>query len=145
MPIGDVLDAPTTVGGEPGPIGEPGGSGIGGDCALGAMCGSAVPQIETPKEPTRIGGHIKEPQLLEIRQPVYPDLARAAGLSATVIMEVHVDSNGRVAEVNVLRGHPLFDDAALASARSRRYQPLLLNGVRTDFIVTITVVFNLRR
>jgi hypothetical protein len=29
--------------------------------------------------------------------------------------------------------------------RSRRYEPLLLNGVPTDFLITITVAFNLRR
>ena len=35
--------------------------------------------------------------------------------------------------------------ATPASVRSRRYEALLLNGVPTDFLVTITVAFSFRR
>ncbi len=43
----------------------------------------------------------------------------------------------------VLRGHPLFDEAAVAAVRQWRYRPLLLNGEPTEFILTVTVFFNL--
>ena len=47
-------------------------------------------------------------------------------------------------DVKVLRGHPLFDESALAAVRQWRYQPLLLNGEPTEFILTVTVMFNLQ-
>ena len=56
-----------------------------------------------------------------------------------------VDTRGRVVEVKVLRGAPLFDDAAIAAVKQWRYQPLLLNGVPTEFILTVTLKFNLAR
>jgi len=44
----------------------------------------------------------------------------------------------------VLRGHALFDDSAVTAVKQWRYQPLLLNGQPTEFILTVTVLFNLR-
>ena len=60
-----------------------------------------------------------------------------------VILEVQVDVQGVVKSVNVLRGHPLFDEPAMEAVRQWRYQPLLLNGVPTGFILTVTVLFNM--
>ena len=62
-----------------------------------------------------------------------------------MILEAHVSEHGRVLEVRVVEGHALFTEAALASVRSRVYEPLLLNGVRSDFLLTITMAFNIRR
>ena len=67
-------------------------------------------------------------------------MARA---SAIVILEAQVDTRGYVSTVRVLRGAPLFDDAAIAAVKQWRYQPLLLNGTPTEFILTVTLVFNL--
>jgi protein TonB len=88
---------------------------------------------------------IHEPRLRESRSPVYPPIAQAAGVSGTVVLEARVGQDGRVKEVRITQGNALFDEAALASVRSRRYDALLLNGVPTEFLVTITVTFNLRR
>jgi protein TonB len=83
------------------------------------------------------------PRILKKVNPVYPDLAIQARLSMIVILEAQVDTRGRVKTVKVLRGHPLFDEAALEAVRQWRYQPLLLNGEPTEFILTVTVQFNL--
>ena len=69
----------------------------------------------------------------------------AAGVAGRVVMEAHVGRNGRILEVKIIESHSLFDEAALASVRSRLYEPLLLNGVPTDFLITITMAFNPRR
>jgi TonB family protein len=126
--------------------GEAGGE-AGGTCALGALCGeAAVPMTEkTPARTPRVGGLIREPRLIEGKAPEYPPIAQVAGLSADVILEAHVGRDGRILSAEIVKGHPLFDDAAVASVRSRRYEPLLLNGVPSDFLVTITVSFRIRR
>ena len=118
-----------------------------GDCVLGALCGAGPAGTGEPGPPQtpRIGGVIREPRLLSSRPPQYPPLAQATGVSGQVILEAHVSEHGRVLEVRVVEGHPLFTEAALASVRSRVYEPLLLNGVRSDFLLTITMAFNIRR
>lgn len=115
-------------------------------CAAGALCEGPVTSSDAApgREPVRVGGAIAEPRLREGRPPVYPPLAIAAHVSGTVILEAHVLQDGRVHETRILRGHELFDEAALASVRSRRYEPLRLNGIPTDFLITITVTFKLR-
>ena len=47
------------------------------------------------------------------------------------------------ADAHVLRGMPLLDQAAVDAVRQWRYRPLLLNGQRWPFIVTVTVNFKL--
>ena len=141
----DLLQSEATSGG----TGDgTGGTGTGvGDCLLGTLCGtSTLPAAPSaPVETVRVGGLIREPRLLSSRLPVYPPVAQAAGVAGTVRIEAHVGVDGRIVEAKVLEGHPLFDEAALASVRSRRYEALLLNGVPTDFLVTITVSFSVRR
>lgn len=126
--------------------GNPVPGGVDGGCPLGSICGSAAVATTGPG-PTmvRIGGDIREPRLIENRAPVYPPMAQAAGVPGKVVLEAHVGPDGRVREIRILEGHALFNDAALASVRSRRYEPLRLNGVPTDFLITITMAFNVRR
>ena len=72
-------------------------------------------------------------------------IAAAARVSATVQLEAEVDVRGEVARVRVERGHPLFDEAAIDAVRQWRYQPLLLNGEPTGFVLTVTVRFDMRQ
>jgi TonB family protein len=141
--VSDVLEPSTGI--LPGRVGPD--SQAKGDCALGALCGTGLAGVAEPGPPQtpRIGGVIREPRLIASRPPQYPPLAQATGVSGQVILEAHVSENGRVLEVRVVEGHPLFTEVALASVRSRVYEPLLLNGVRSDFLLTITMAFNIRR
>jgi protein TonB len=119
--------------------GVPGGV-VGG--VVGGLPSEAPPP---PARVVRIGGQLKEPKKVRHVQPVYPDLAVQSRVSAVVILEAEVDTRGYVRTVRVLRGHPLFDDAALEAVKQWRYQPLLLNGEPTGFILTVTLTFNLQQ
>jgi len=90
-----------------------------------------------------VGGNLRAPKLVHNVKPVYPELGVQARLSAVVILEAHVGTDGHVQSVRILRGAPVFDDAAIDAVKQWRYQPLLLNGVPTEFILTVTVSFNL--
>ena len=90
----------------------------------------------------RVGGQIKTPKLLKKVDPVYPELARQARAGALIILEATVDANGRVQDVRVLRSVPLFDEAAVDAVKQWAYRPLLLNGVPTPFVVTVTLNFH---
>jgi len=110
---------------------------------LGGVVGGLPSAPAPPPKVVRIGGAITAPKNLKRVPPVYPPLASQARVSGTVIIEAQVDVHGRVKTVTVLRGSPLLDEAALVAVRQWRYQPLLLNGVPTEFILTVTVAFNL--
>jgi protein TonB len=127
------------------PGGVPGGveGGVTGGVLGGIVGGIPTPAPPPPPKAVRVGGQIKAPKIIKVVQPVYPDLAVQARLTAVIILEALVETNGQVKSVSVLRGAPLFDDAAIAAVKQWRYQPLLLNGVPTEFSLTVTVKFNL--
>jgi protein TonB len=113
------------------PIGSDPGPGTG----TGAGAGS---------EPIRIGGAVSAPAKLRHVDPVYPELAKRAGVQGIVIIECVIDRDGRVARTRVLRSIPLLDAAAVAAVEQWRYRPTLLNGVPVQVRMTVTVHFNLR-
>ena len=119
--------------------GVPGGV-VGG--VVGGLPSEAPPP---PAKVVRIGGQIKEPKRIRYVQPTYPDLAVQSRVSALVILEAEVDTRGYVRAAKILRGHPLFDEAAMEAVKQWRYQPLLLNGEPTGFVLTVTINFNLQQ
>jgi protein TonB len=60
-----------------------------------------------------------------------------------VILEATISPQGRVADVKVLRGIPLLDNAAVNAVREWTYSPTLLNGVPVAVVMTVTVNFHL--
>jgi protein TonB len=127
-------------GGVPGGVegGVPGGV-VGG--IVGGLPQEAPPPVTRA---VRVGGNLKAPQILKKVDPVYPELAKTAHVGGLVILEATVGTDGRVKEVTILRGQPLFNDAALAAVRQWVYRPLLLNGVPTEFILTVTLSFSFK-
>ena len=76
--------------------------------------------------------------------PVYPPLARAAGVQDFVLTQAVIAKDGTVQSVQVIRGHPLLNDAATAAVKQWRYKPLALNGQTVEAITTVTVNFSLQ-
>jgi protein TonB len=109
----------------------------------GIVGGLPDKDLAPPVKAVRVGGALKAPKLLKRAEPVYPPLGIQARISALIILEATVDASGHVAAVTVLRGQPLFDDAAVDAVKQWVYKPLLLNGVPTPFVLTVTVNFHL--
>jgi periplasmic protein TonB len=125
--------------------GVPGGveGGVPGGVIGGIVTGLPQEAPPLPARVVRVGGQIKEPKKIRNVAPVYPEIAVQSRVTAMLILEAEVDTRGQVRAVKVLRGHPLFDEAAIEAVKQWRYQPLLLNGEPTAFIVTVTMNFNL--
>jgi periplasmic protein TonB len=102
------------------------------------------PPPPTPKL-VRVGGAIREPRKVLHVAPVYPEIARHAGVQGAVVLEAILDATGRVESVKVLHSEPLLDDAAVRAVRQWRYTPTELNGVPVPVLMTITVRFSLER
>ena len=94
------------------------------------------PPPPPPPPPMAEGQLAALPELQPLTQvnPVYPPLARQAGISGTVILVAAVTPDGRVAEIMVASGHPLLIPAALEAVRQWTYPP---QSVRTKTKVQI--------
>ena len=92
----------------------------------------------------RIGGALKAPDKVRDVRPVYPPVAKSAGVQGVVIVEALIDANGLVVEARVLRSIPLLDEAALEAVKQWEYTPSLMNGVPTAVVMTVTVNFRLQ-
>jgi protein TonB len=102
------------------------------------------PPRPVKRPPERVSTGVQESKLVHRVDPVYPELARRARVSGVVILEVTVDEEGNVADIRVLRGHPLLDEEAVRAVRQWKYSPTLLNGEPVPVIATVTVIFSLR-
>jgi protein TonB len=115
------------------------------DGLVGAIVGGLPPSAPpAPARVVRISSYAA-PRLVRKVAPIYPDLALNARVSGVVLVEADVDTRGSVTMVRVQSGHPLLEAAAVEAVRQWRYQPLLLNGEPTAFIVTVSITFTLNQ
>jgi periplasmic protein TonB len=114
------------------------------DRVIGLTPPPSPPVPVAPREPVRVGGTVTAPAKVFDVAPIYPVIARSAGLEGTVILQATIGLDGRVEGLQVLRSAPLLDDAALTAVRQWRYTPTRLNGQPVVVIMTVTVSFRLR-
>ena len=104
------------------------------------------PPAPAPRAPVRIGGQITTPALIHRVEPKYPDVAAFAQLSGMVILEAVVGTDGCVESVKILRSrHLLLDKASEEALLQWRYSPLVLNGIATSFVLTVTFNFSVQK
>jgi protein TonB len=103
-----------------------------------------APAPPKPAGPVRSGELVRSPRkTLDVR-PVYPDVARAARVQGTVVLEAVLDRAGRVSQVRVVKSVPLLDRSAIDAVRQWRYTPSTLHGAPVEVLMTITVTFTLQ-
>jgi TonB family protein len=73
--------------------------------------------------------------------PVYPAIARAAGVEGTVTIAAAIDANGNVTGTSVVRSVPLLNQAALDAIKEWQYQPQRIRGKAVPSMVTVNVNF----
>ncbi|MGH9743783.1 MAG: TonB family protein [Candidatus Acidiferrum sp.] len=77
--------------------------------------------------------------------PVYPELARRAGIEGIVRLQVKVKTDGTIEVQKVMQGEPVLVDAAMDAVRRWRARPVSLNGRRIETISMVTFNFALPR
>jgi TonB family protein len=87
-----------------------------------------------------IRGGVLNGKALELPKPAYPDIARAAHASGTVVVQVLIDEDGYVIAAHAVSGHPLLQAASVAAALEARFSPTSLAG--TPVKVTGVIQYN---
>ena len=75
--------------------------------------------------------------------PVYPEVARQAGIEGDVVLRVYVSSTGRVTDLKVLDGPPSLARAAAEAVQQWQYQAPRVNGRPANLVTTLVVSFRL--
>ncbi len=128
------------------------GTGENGNPLLFGSTGSSNPSpppfIPTAKPkaaagPVRVGGVVAEANILHRVQPLYPPLAKSARVQGSVEFTALISKNGRVENLQLVRGHPLLVNAAREAILQWLYRPTMLNGEPVDVLTSISVNFKL--
>ena len=109
------------------------------------MVSAVAPPPPKPTAPQRVkqGGNVTAALILQQTRPLYPALARQARIQGNVVLHAIIDKEGKVAQLEVISGHPLLVQSALDAVKQWRYKPTQLNGDPVEVDTTITVTFTM--
>ena len=111
--------------------------------ALGVAVAGAAPLL-AQEEPLAAGSEgIPVPKKTKHVQPTYPQEALAQGVRGIVILDIVVDTQGKVESTNVVRSVPGLDEAAIAAARQWEYEPTKVDGKPVRVRITVPITFAL--
>jgi periplasmic protein TonB len=98
------------------------------------------PKPTPPRAP--ISGGVLNGKAISLPKPAYPQIARQAHASGTVVVQVTIDENGRVISAAAVSGHPLLRGVAVQAARGARFSPTKLSGqpVKVTGVITYNFV-----
>jgi len=101
----------------------------------------SVAPTPAPTKPRQVSQGVLAGMLLSPIRPVYPPIAKAAGVSGTVVVEAIISKAGAIESLHAVSGPEMLRVAALDAIRAARYQPYRLNGEPIEIQTTITVNF----
>lgn len=87
----------------------------------------------------------KSPQIVQAVQPDYPEIARRAGVEATVWVNILVDKRGKPKKAVVVKedGAGIFNEAAVSAAMKYQFTPAVMNSGPVQVWVSIKFKFQL--
>jgi TonB family protein len=110
---------------------------------MAGLAESKMPQMNAtiiPPKPDFPIASVTAPKLINGPRPVFPSAANTLHLTSdTVVLNAKVMTNGKIGEVTVLRGHPVFVEAVKEAIRRWQYTPATLDHRPTE--ATVEIVF----
>ena len=89
----------------------------------------------------------KMPGFLDQKKPLYPEMARIAGITGKVFVSVLIGEDGRAIKAKVMKRIPadcdVFDAVAIKSVMESRYYPGIQNGSPIKVWFTVPIRFQL--
>ncbi|HVG39319.1 MAG TPA: energy transducer TonB [Pyrinomonadaceae bacterium] len=95
-----------------------------------------------PATPKIVSLGVIEGKAVSKPMPAYPPIARTARVSGPVVVQIIVDTDGKVIEAKALSGHALLQQAAVRAAYQARFTPTLLSKqpVKVSGMITYNFV-----
>ena len=96
-----------------------------------------------PKVTTlRVSAPVILAKVVDLPKPVYPTIARQAGIQGSVNVQILVDETGKVVSAQAVKGSPMLTTAAVDAARRARFTPTQLGDqpVKVQGVITYNFV-----
>jgi protein TonB len=119
--------------------------GVGGSGAAGnVFSGSNGPKVKIAA-PSRmsISAGVAGGLLIQKTAPAYPQMAKEARVSGTVVIQATISKTGTIENPHVVSGPTMLRQPALDAVKTWRYKPYLLDGEPVDVETTVSVNFSL--
>jgi protein TonB len=84
-----------------------------------------------------------KPEIIKNVRPKYPEIARKAGLSGKVFVRFMVGKDGRVRDVQVLKGEEIFREAAIDAVSQFVFKPAMQNDKPVSVWMSQAIKFDL--
>jgi TonB family protein len=91
----------------------------------------------------RIGSEVAEAALISKVAPVYPSAAVIARIQGSVEFSITVGPDGKVTDLKLMSGHPLFVNPAKDAISKWVYHPATQDGKAIPFVTEVVVPFKL--
>jgi TonB family protein len=101
-------------------------------------------------QPVYVKGDLKPPRVKTKVEPVYPEMAKKAGITGEILLEVQTDLNGNVIRTKVLNMSSSFEDgfgiwrlyiAAQEAVSQWTFERFIYYGRRREAVFTVAVNF----
>jgi len=119
--------------------------GLGGSGTAGnVFTGQNGPKVKIAA-PTKmsISAGVAGGLLVQKTAPVYPQMAREARVSGTVVIQATITKAGTVENLRAVSGPTMLRQSALDAVKTWRYKPYLLDGEPVDVETTVSVTFSM--
>jgi TonB family protein len=112
---------------------------------IGAAIGLEAPPDAQAAQPVVAGENgVSVPKKTKNILPVYPPEAQARGQRGIVIVELTIDTQGKVSSAQVIRSIPPFDEAALTAVRQWEYEVTRVGGRPVSVKLTVPITFAIK-
>ncbi len=117
----------------------------GSNSALGSVFGGKAKQKVAPAKMVSISAGVAGGLLIQRTAPLYPQIAKLARVSGTVVLKATITTTGTLADIQVVSGPDMLQHAALDAVKNWRYRPYTVNNVPTSVETTVNVIFSLNQ
>jgi protein TonB len=100
-------------------------------------------EVPLEEEPIEFWAVEDKPEITKQIAPLYPEVARKAGIQGTILVRVLIGVNGKVQKAEVLRGKTIFHKAALKAVKGYEFSPARQNDRPVPVWMALPIRFRL--
>jgi periplasmic protein TonB len=100
---------------------------------------------QTVSGPIRVSGMVEEGLLIKRTIPIYPPIALASHIEGTVVLQATISRSGTIANLHIISGPMMLQQAAKNAVQQWQYRPYLLSGEPVEVETTVNVIFKLNQ